>query len=427
MKKSGKMLYRLWLGVFMGLITGVLGRIINFLIDNMFGQTKVFFSEHTMLIMPIIGGVLLGLYRKYSNPNNPSGFDVAVVREELRCIQSYLMKPIYVFVNMIALGISLISGWSVGKQGPVVYLGAAIGSFFAYGKKRDDEEIKILIAGGVAGILATVFQSPLFAIAFVIEVILHNKAVKDWTPIIISALTATLVDVGMLGHVNSSYWQVYINILKQMDIKVVFEPLVCVYMAIIIGIVAAGYTKGIHFMKRLCIEVNKPVMIAFISGIFISAVGYVYPQIFNAHTRIIPSIVSDYTGLYFLIGLAIAKFIVTVISLSAGGVGGVFVPGLYIGATIGKAFGIAMSMNNLTSMPNGVYAIIGMVAFFGGFSSAPLSAAFLVVEITKEPRFMIPVLFVSLLSGAVYRLFCEQSVYGNSLLAQSVYSESTKL
>ncbi len=409
------MLYKLWLGVFMGLITGVIGKIINFTIDSMFSKSQILLTGHNMLFMPILGGVLLGLYRKYSNPNNPSEFNVAVVREELLCIQSYIMKPIYLLANIIVLGITLISGWSVGKQGPTVYLGAALGSFFAYRKERDNEEIKILIAGGVAGILASVFMAPLFAIAFVIEVILHKKAIKDWSPIIIASLSATLVAGGANWNMSFGYWTIYKDILDKVSTKVVFEPLVCIYMSLIMGFLSALYTISLRIMKKYCIKINKPIIVAVFAGIFISAVGYIYPQIFNSNTCIIPYIISENLEFNLLIGLFIAKFIVTVISLSAGGVGGVFVPGLYIGAAVGKVFGIIMILLNITHMPAEIYAIMGMFAFFAGFSSSPLSATFLAIEITSEPRLLIPMLFISLTSGAVYRLFCDYSMYGYSL------------
>ncbi len=415
------MLRRLCLGLLMGIITGLCGRMINFSIDNLFNHTQKLFTGHAMLVMPIIGGVVLGLYKKYSSPNNPSGFDVAMVREELRCIKSYLMKPVYVLVNIIALFISLISGWSVGKQGPMVYLGAAIGSFFAYNKERNDEERKVFIAGGVSGILAAVFGTPLFAIAFVIEIVLHEKAIKDWAPVTISSLSAMLVSGGTSGYLGA-----YEKLLTNLNTNIKFEIVICLLMGICIGVFSALYTKGFEFMKRLCVKINKPFILAVIAGVGIAGIGYIFPEIFNAHTPIIANIISDYSEIYFLMGLFFAKLLVTVVSLNAGGVGGVFIPGLYMGATLGKTFGIIMILLNMTEMSSGVYAIIGMVTFFAGFSAAPLSATFLAVELTSDSRLLIPVLFVSLLSGAVYRIFCDKSIYGNLLSVENQLDESTK-
>ncbi len=414
MKNSYTLIYRMWLGLFMGIVTGLFGRLINIILYHMFAYSKGFLEIKMMMIMPIVGGLLLGLYRKYSHAENPVGFDVATVKKEIYCIDNYLMKPIYVLWNMLALFISLISGWSVGKQGPVVYLGAAIGSFFAYWKERDIEQIKILIAGGVSGILASTFGAPLFAIAFVIEVILRDRAIKDWSPIIISSVISMLISRGGGATMGSSTFCIYEdssffipNIIFDVDVFVIF--------GIIIGIAAIIYTKSILYMKRICLGSNKPVIIAILAGIYISFVGYFFPQIFDAHMQVIPHIIGRYSDMFFLVGLLMAKYTITVVSLSAGGVGGVFMPGIYIGACIGKIMGLIVINFGLSVSGGEIYAVMGMMAFFAGFANAPISATLLVVELTSQSEFLIPVLFISVISNVISRLFITQSLYESYL------------
>ncbi len=413
MKNSYRIAYNLWLGLLMGLITGLFGRLINIVIYHMFSQADPFVNVKVMLILPIVGGLLLGLYKKYSHIDNPSGFDVSAVRNELYCIQSYLMRPKYLLANIVALFVSLISGWSVGKQGPVVYVGAAIGSFFAYIKKRDASEIKILITSGVSGILAAIFGTPLFAIAFVIEVILNDRDIEAWTAIVMASIVSMLVGQRGGAEITSNYIFKYIYAVKNLDIAINFEIFSFILMGMVTGFAAIIYTQSVIGMKKIFIDRNRPVVIAVFAGIIISGVGYFYPEIFDVYIQIIPRIILDDMGLYFLAGLLIAKYIVTSISLSAGGVGGVFMTGIYMGACIGKILGIIIISLGMGNMSSDVYAVIGMVAFFAGFANAPFSATLLALEITSTPAFIIPVLFVSVISAVVFKSFSKQSLYGN--------------
>lgn len=389
-----------------GCITGLLGKTFNgsveFLLISI-AQAPVGIS---LIFAPVVGGLFLGVLQTYAMENNPYGFGVSAVREEVRIIKSHLMKPFFLLINTLALVIGLVTGWSVGRQGPVVYVGGAIGSFFAYRIPREEEEIKICIASGVAGALAAVFGEPFFAIAFVIEVILKGCAVKDWAPIIASAMMSSIL-VGAVGH-----GQGFLPIERAIGEVVTFEPGILILLGIACALGAAVYVKSVSVAKSIFRKQSSPLIRAILGGGIIAGLGFFMPEIFDARLQVTAQILLDSTDLKFLVVLVISKLIATSVSLGAGAVGGVFMPGLYMGAGIGKIYGVLAQMLCLTTMPTQVYGVIGMVAFFAGFGNAPLSAALLAIELTGNESFLLPVLLAALVAGTVGKWFCKESVYG---------------
>ncbi len=184
MSKEKSHLSLVKLGLVIGGITGLLSTGFNYsvqkLIEIMMLCHPVSFKSR-MILIPIVGGLFLGLIHKYFIGEADYGFGVSGVMEEIKSINNYLMKPLVVLAKTFSTIFTLAIGWSAGKHGPIVYIGGAVGSWIGYTYNYSRDHIKILIACGVSGALAGVFNEPIFATLFVLEVILHRDYLKYFT------------------------------------------------------------------------------------------------------------------------------------------------------------------------------------------------------------------------------------------------------
>ncbi len=416
MKRARNQLEMVLLALVVGVITGVLGMVFNALVRNLISTIMRYHPmsfQMRMLIVPISGGILLGLIHKYYIKGDLYGFDVTGVMEEIRSINTYLMKPTMALVKTASTIITLAIGWSVGRHGPIVYIGGAVGSWIGYTYKFKRENIKILIACGVAGALAGVFNEPVFAILFVLEVILHKDGLTYFAPVTVSAIASATV-LHLFG-INVPF----IEIAGTFTFGSSREFIWVIVTGISMGALAVVYIRMIKGVKRQLVKIDAPVLKGLLIGVAIAAVGYVLPEVFDLHLGTIAYIVTDGMGVKALLALVAAKIILTALSLGSVGVGGVFSPGLTIGAAAGYLTGALYQMLpiGIVGGPN-TYALFGMAAFFAGFANAPLSATLLAVELTGQSDLILPFLIASVAASITTEVIQKDSIYGHTNLVR---------
>lgn len=400
------------LGLATGAITGILGAGFNFVVTYLVQLVMVSHPvafQTRMLVIPVAGGLLLGMMHKYVIRGDLYGFGVAGVMEEIRTINQYLMKPVLVLEKAAATILTLVVGWSAGRQGPIVYIGGAVGSWLGYTYKFNREQIKILIASGVAGALAGVFSEPLFSILFVLEVILHKDYLTYFTPVTAAVVASTAITrlVGM----NAPFIDVSGAFRFGTDMELVWM----VFLGIFMGLVSVVYIRTIKAFKKGFARIESPVLKGLVGGMIIAALGYFLPDLYDIHLGSIARMLSGDMGWKLLLLLAVFKLIATGVTLGAGGVGGVFLPGLYIGTAFGSLFGVGLSTLTGGGIASaGTYGLVGMAAMFAGFGNAPLSATLLAVELTGESGLVLPFLITTVLSSIITESIQKDSIFGHS-------------
>lgn len=400
------------LGVLIGMITGLLGVGFNFLVKELIVFTMLYHPlsfEVRMLFVPIIGGFLLGLIHKYYIKDDHYGFDVAGVMEEIRSINQFIMRPILALAKTVATILTLSIGWSAGRQGPIVYIGGAVGSWVGYTFNFTRDQIKILVACGVAGALSGVFNEPIFAILFVLEVILHKDYLTYFTPVTVSAIASAAVTHMINGNIP------FIELHGVYDFGSSIEHIWMVALGVIMGLVAVAYIRSVKSVKKLFKGISSPMLKGLLGGVIIAVSGYFLPDLYDIHLGTTARIVSGEFGWKILILLIICKMLITGVTLGAGGVGGVFSPGLFIGAASGYLVGVVFEMIPFIQVDNpSTYALVGMVAMFAGFGNAPLTATLLAVELTGDERLILPFLLTTVIASVITEAVQKDSIYGHS-------------
>jgi len=412
MSKEKNHLALVKLGLIIGGITGLLSTGFNYCVEKLI-QVMMLYNpvsfQTRMVFIPVFGGLLLGIIHKYVVGEADYGFGVSGVMEEIKSINNYLMRPLVVLAKTVSTILTLAIGWSAGKHGPIVYIGGAVGSWIGYTYNYSRDHIKILIACGVSGALAGVFNEPIFAILFVLEVILHRDYLKYFTPVTVSAISASAVT-----HVIGRD-QRFIHIEGAFNIASDLELLWMIFLGLAMGLIAVAYIRSLKTTRQIFSRIKSPILKGVLGGLIISAGGYYLPELYDIHLNSTARIVSGEFGLKLLILLVIGKIILTGITLGAGGVGGVFSPGLFIGAASGYAIGMGLEIFPFTQISGPqTYAVVGMAAMFAGFGNAPLSATLLAVELTGQEGLILPFLLTTVVASVVTEALQKDSIYGHS-------------
>jgi len=308
-------------------------------------------------------------------------------------------------------------GGSTGLEAPIVVTGAAIGSNFARKYRLSIKERTLLLACGVAGGIGAAFNAPIAGVLFALEVLLLDISITAFIPLIIAAASGALISKIILHD----------GILLSFSLKEAFDYTNVPYYALL-GLLA-GLASVYHMRVFLKVESLmhrlkiKPYGQVFIGGSILALLIFIFPSLFGEGYQSIkiladqdPSSLMDNSlfekfNKYPLVVLAFtllvmfAKPFATALTLGSGGNGGNFAPSLFVGAYLGYSFSAALNMTGIFHIPVNNFTIVGMAGILSGIYHAPLTAIFLIAEITGGYTLMIPLMLVSSISYAVSKYF----------------------
>ena len=333
--------------------------------------------------------------------------------------------------TIIASGLTVGFGGSVGLEGPSVSTGASIGSNIGRWLKLDYREIILLIGMGGAASLASIFQAPMTGIFFALEVLMIDLTLGSLIPIICSSFTAILTSYFFLGQA------VEYNVL----ITEGFIPSNALYyvgLGVFAGLVSAYFLKVTFSMERRFRKIESPWKRFIIGALFLGILIYLFPALYGeGYDAINSALKGDYSPIYanpifagwdrhgwsiliLLAAVILLKAIATALTFGAGGVGGTFAPALFIGAFSGLLFALTMNYLGIGDLDPAKFALVGMSGLIAGMLHAPLTGIFLIAEITNGYSLIVPLMIVAALSYFVNRIFFKHSVYTNSVAEQGV-------
>ncbi len=317
------------------------------------------------------------------------------------------------FHQFIGGAVSLSTGFSVGKEGPVVHLGAAASSFVGVKLALPNNTIRTLCACGIAAGIAASFNTPIAAVLFVMEVILREYDMQMFIPIMLAAITGSMVTSSVFGQ-NHDYAFIGQIMLNHQDIL----PLILV--GIILGILAALFNKILvktikrfekfHIFTRLMIA-------ALITG----CLGFIVPHAMGTGTTAVSFSLENHQQIFPILSLLTAKLLMTVLVIGLGMPGGIVGPIIAIGAVSG----VLGSLLIATIIPDQYiasdFALMGMAGFMAAALNAPLAALLTVVELSNQLNIMLPAMVViatsCLISG---QLFNNKSIFAMQLDIQNL-------
>lgn len=391
------------LAMLIGLISGVVSLGFNFLISASFDLIKALYQTPLYIwIIPLIAAIINGLFRHYLLHDQNQGFGVEQVMYEIEYIKKHMMKPFDVLVKMLATFLNLVAGFSVGRQGPIVHLGGAIGSNVAYNFKLTNDEVRVLIGCGVAGCLAGIFNSPIFATLFVIEILFKKRYFDMIATILLSAVASTAI----VRLVNNDPFFSFFQIDYHYDYS---EILLFVILGIILSFISIFYVIALRYTKRYFDHFKiHQIYKNMIGAICISLSLSFLPRLFVYNFNIKHFFTSNYL-IYELLLIVFIYIFLTAVSLGSGAFGGIFAPGLFIGFVSGLA--IAHIYSLFLTVDVNTYALAGMASMYAGFALAPLSGAIMIVELTGQYNLLFPMLITTLIASKTSEIFIHESIY----------------
>ncbi|MFZ5815036.1 MAG: chloride channel protein [Bacillota bacterium] len=372
-----------------------------------------------------LGGLAVGLL-VYFFAREAKGHGVPEVMAAI-ALRGGRIRPRVVAVKGIASAITIATGGSAGREGPIVQVGAALGSTIGQWFKVSESNLKTLVACGAAAGIAATFNAPIGGVFFAMEVILGDWDGARFGLITLSSVAAAVLAHSMLGdhpalaelsYTLRSGWELWFYAL----------------LGVLIMLAAQLYTRVLYFaedtfdgIKRVP-EWVKPA----VGGVLFAVLGLLVPATLGRGEDIVhallsghmPEQVASWSALapaLILFLMALGKILSTSITIGSGGSGGIFFPGLFIGAAFGGSFGhvVHSLAPGITAAP-GAYALVGMGAFFAGMTHAPITAIVMLFEMTRDYRIILPLMLTCAIAAALSRWVHPESIYTLKLVRQGI-------
>ncbi len=356
------------------------------------------------LLAPAIGGLLVGPLVHFV-AREAKGHGVPEVMESI-LMRGGVIRPRIVIVKSLASAITIGSGGSVGREGPIVQIGSALGSTIGQVLGVSTRQIRTLVGCGAAAGIAAAFNAPIAGALFAVEILLGDFGVPQFSPIVISSVVATVVSRRFLGDFPAFDVPRY-------ELASPFELAPYMLVGVISGLVALAFIAVLYrseaFFDRLRMpEFLKPA----VGGLVVGLLGVWLPQIFGVGYDSINAALAGKLSVELLGVLLFAKMVATSVTLASGGSGGVFAPSLFLGAMTGGFLGTFVHgwfpEHTATS---GAYALVTMGAVVGAATHAPITAIIMIFELTGDYRIIAPLMTACVISTLIATLLRRDSIY----------------
>jgi len=369
-----------------------------------------------VLLSPILGGLVVVFMVERFAPE-AKGHGVPEVMDAIFYSRGNIRGKVAI-VKALASALSIGSGAAVGREGPIIQIGAALGSAFAQGIRLSNwQKITLLSAGAGAGIAAT-FNTPLGGVLFALEILLPEVSNRTFLPVVIATGAATTIGRILIGP-NPAFAVTDIQLSLSQSIGLQ-ETLAFVMLGILCGVAAWAFIRLLVVMEdgfpRLPGNAyTQNILGMAMVGAMMVALSHLYGHSYidGVGYAVIQSILDQHmTAIGLLIVLFALKLIATTVSLGCGASGGIFSPSLYLGATLGAAFATATA----SLLPNAGLtvasaAIVGMAAMVGAGTGGVMTAIVMVFEMTRDYAIIVPVIVAVAVAAGIRRVLIGETLY----------------
>ncbi|MBN1179352.1 MAG: chloride channel protein [Anaerolineae bacterium] len=374
---------------------------------------------HLMLI-PALGGLIVGVLI-YGFAREAQGHGVPEIMESV-ALQGGRIRPRVAVVKTLASAVCIGTGGSVGPEGPIAQIGAAIGSAVGQVFDFSDERVRNLVACGAAGGIAAIFNAPIAGALFAIEVILGRLNTVYFGAVVISAVTADVIARALQG--NAPVYRVPAYALAS-PWELGFYAL----LGAVVALASVAFSRLLYVSEDVWGKIPLPAYVKpALGGILLGVVGILtfkidgFPRIFGIGDESITQALFGELTLQFALALLFLKVLATTITLGSGGSGGVFAPLLFMGAMLGASFGhVVHGWFPVLTAPAGAYALVGMAAFLSGAAHAPLTSILIVFEITNDYHIILPLMLATVMATFVSRMLSRESIYTLKLSRRGIH------
>ena len=419
------------IGLIAGIAAVILKVTVHFIQAILQRSPSIAFANYLYITYPLIGIVLTVIISRYFFKEK-LGHGISDILYSI-AQKSSLIKRVKMYSRVITSAITVGFGGSVGLEAPIVVTGSAIGSNIGRLFHLNTKKRTLLIGCGTAGAISAIFNSPIAGVIFAIEVILAEVNINAFIPLLIASVAGSLISLSLLGD----------DILftfKLTDSFVASDTPFYILLGVLTGLVSLYFTRVIYKVEAAITRVKNYLGRAVTGGILVGIIVFLFPPIYGEGYETIKILLTNSEPmilknslffqhfdnilvlLLFLFMIILVKPVASALTIGSGGSGGVFAPSLFLGGVTG--FFYAKSMNALLgesviSFSN--FTLVGMCGVMSGVLHAPLTAIFLIAEITSGYTLFVPLMLVSAISYSTIYYFERYSIYTKNLIERGDY------
>jgi CIC family chloride channel protein len=426
-RRAGPNVRYLFLAVLIGVLAGygaVLFKLLLKAMQWMFYQNSgefITFAQNVPLwmkvVMPMAGGVVVGLVVSYF-ASEAKGHGVPEVIQAI-ALRGGRIRIRVAAAKIFASAVTIGSGGSVGREGPMVQIGSSIGSTVGQLFKIPGANMRTMVGCGAAAGIAATFNAPIAGVLFALEIIIGDFGLLQFSPVVLASVTATTVSRYYFGDFPSFA-------IPEYTIVSMWEFLLYPLLGIFSGLVALSFTKVLYLFEdgfdALPIpEWTKPA----IGGGVLGCVFAVFPEVFGVGYGAMNLSLTNSMALVPLFLLIWVKILATSLTLGSGASGGIFAPSLFMGCMAGGAFGSVAHwlMPTLTAQP-GAYALVAMGGLVAGTTYAPMTAILMIFELTGNYSVILPLMLTCITATVMNSAIQPGSIYTIKLLRRGIDVEA---
>ena len=363
--------------------------------------------------IPALGGLIVGPL-VYFLAREAKGHGVPEVMEAV-ALRGGIIRKRVVVVKSLASAVSISTGGSVGREGPIVQIGSAIGSTLGQALNVSADRMRTLVGCGAAAGIAATFNAPIAGSMFALEIILGDFGLATFSPIVISSVVATAVSRAYLGNAPAFIVPAY-------ELVSAWEFPIYLILGLFCAAVGVTFSKTLYRIEDLFDSFKFPEYLkAVIGGMILGIVGLFFPQILGVGYGAMDMALMQQIAWWLMLVLVIVKVLATSITIGSGGSGGVFAPSLFLGAMAGGFFGIVVHtlFPTVTASP-GAYSIVGMGAVVAATTHGPLAAILILFEMTGDYKIILPLMFSCIVGAIASGQFLRDSIYTLKLVKRGI-------
>ncbi|HPF00252.1 MAG TPA: chloride channel protein [Bacteroidales bacterium] len=422
--KQFVLLLSIMVGLAAGLAAVILKTSVHYIEAYVRDQANVDAENFYYLVLPVLGILITVFFTVYIVKDDIS-HGVSKILRALSKGESR-MKPHFMYSGLVGCSVTAGMGGSVGMEAPILATGAAMGSNIGEWFGQSHRTRMLLIGAGTAGALAAIFKAPIAGVIFAIEVLALEVSAASIIPLLISAVTGALLSTFMLGK-NIEF---YFSIQEPFEYRNIFYYVI---LGIVCGLVSVYFLRTNSWIEGAVQKIRKKIWRIVIGGGAVGLLIFLFPPLYGegyAFMRMILSgnvhdlsnnsffynfdenswIFVGYLGLILVLKVAAMS-----LTTGSGGIGGAFAPSLFMGGITGAAFVKVVNLLGFTTIIQSNFILVGMAGLIAGVISAPLTAIFLIAEITGGYALFIPLIVTSSIAYMTTRLWEPYSIYTSRL------------
>lgn len=412
------------IGIIAGLAAVSLKQTVHLIQHYLTHDFDIEYANYLYIGFPLIGILITVLIAQYFFKDK-LGHGITHILYDISK-NSSIIKRTKMFSRMITSAITVGFGGSVGLEAPIVVTGSAIGSNVGRFMHLNYKERTLLIGCGTAGAISAIFNSPVAGVIFSLEVILADVTIAMFIPLLIASVGGALVSLTLLGD----------DVLFSFKLKDSFTAADTPYyllLGVTCGLVSVYFTRTTYRVEGLITRVSNKYNRALVGGILLGFIIFLFPPIYGEGYNTIKMLLSgreneilnttlffDFEGtawfFLFITGIILVKPIASALTIGSGGSGGIFAPSLFLGGVTGFLFAALLNAMTWNTLSTSNFTLVGMCGIMSGVLYAPLTAIFLIAEITSGYELFVPLMLVSAISYSTSSFFEKYSLYTKNLI-----------